>query len=55
MVNKSGIPETCPHCGVKAKDGDTIEVNVADYDPMWHDGKVVCAGCGGFIRSYDAG
>ena len=54
-VNKQGIPEKCPSCGVEAKPGDVIEVRVIDYDMMWHDGKVVCAECGHYIRMFDAG
>lgn len=26
-----------------------------NYDPIWHDGDIVCADCGKHIRSYDAG
>lgn len=28
---------------------------VINHDMMWHDGDVVCADCGKYIRSYDAG
>lgn len=50
IVSKVGIPEECPSCGA-----NPIEVVVEDYDPVWHDGKVVCKDCGHFIRYYDAG
>lgn len=64
VVNPNRIPEICPHCSIEGRLVKTIfsdepvkiiSTMVVDYDPMWHDGKVVCSNCGGFIRSYDAG
>jgi hypothetical protein len=56
LVNKHGIPERCPHCGIEPPEGsDVIAVRVENHSLMWHDGDVVCAVCGGFIRRFDAG
>jgi hypothetical protein len=50
-VNASGIPEKCPNCGARPKDGKTtIEVRVDDFDEISRDGDVVCAACGHFLR-----
>jgi transcription initiation factor TFIIIB Brf1 subunit/transcription initiation factor TFIIB len=50
IINKRAVPEECPKCGSKP-----LKVRVEDYDRVWHDGNIVCAKCGQFIRSYDAG
>jgi hypothetical protein len=50
MVNTHGIPDKCPGCDVSP-----VPTRVIDYDMMWHDGKVVCANCGQYLRDYDAG
>lgn len=31
------------------------EPTLVNYDPIWHDGDVICRHCGGWIRSFDAG
>ena len=41
---------TCPHC-----DADTSKFYVAQGDPLWHDGDVICGECGERVRSYVAG
>lgn len=41
-------PWTCPKCGSK-------ETELRNYNMMWHDGDVHCAGCGEFVRTWDAG
>ncbi len=41
----------CPKCG--SPPGRDHEV--ANYDPMWHDGDVMCTKCQTRVRGYDAG
>lgn len=48
MWGKAGHRFRCPNC-------DSTNTEVADYDMMWHDGRVICSGCGLYIRAYDAG
>ena len=44
----SVIRNQCPECG-------SDDSTVVDYDPMWHDGDVVCNRCNTYIRAWDAG
>lgn len=52
LVSSHGIPKRCPNKKCKSK---KLVVKVIDYSMIWHDGKVVCAECGRYIRDYDAG
>jgi ribosomal protein L37AE/L43A len=39
---------TCPKCG-------STEMELRNYDMMWHDGDIHCQKCGTYVRGYDAG
>jgi hypothetical protein len=36
----------------ECKHEETVVIN---YDPMWHDGQVVCKKCKKYIREFDGG
>jgi len=42
------VNDVCPKCGGK-------EFEMRNYSEIWHDGDIHCAGCGQFIRIFDAG
>lgn len=39
----------CPKCGAVG------QVEMRNYEIMWHEGDIHCAVCGAFIRHFDAG
>lgn len=41
--------KSCPKCG------KTDELEVRNYDLIWHDGEVWCRRCDVKVRTYDAG
>jgi hypothetical protein len=52
ILNEAWNPKNdkpCPSCGK-----NYTHWRVENYDPIWHDGDVVCE-CGQRIRGYDAG
>jgi len=47
-LQDAGGPAKCPECGCE-------EFEMRDYSPLWHEGDIHCAQCGGFMHHFDAG